>query len=121
MIYAATHPKRVQSLALANTTARFIVADDYRFGFSPELVDRNMNRIPQLWGSEEAASFEVPSKAHDPEFRRWYARYQRAAARPREVKSYMPMAHTLDVRNVLPSIRCPTLVLHRREGDVGSR
>jgi class 3 adenylate cyclase len=62
-------------------------------------------------------SFEVPSKQHDPDFRRWYARYQRAAARPRELASYMPMVHTLDVRNVLSSIRCPTLVLHRRDRD----
>jgi class 3 adenylate cyclase len=65
-------------------------------------------------------AFEVPSKQHDPGFRRWYARYQRAAVRPRELASYMPMVHTLDVRNVLSSVRCPTLVLHRRErGWVG--
>ena len=116
MIFAATHPDRVRTLALANTTARFVVADDYPVGFSREHADKNMSRLPQLWGSEEAVSFEVPSKAHDPEFRRWYARYQRAAARPREFASYMGMVHTLDVRKVLPSIRCPTLVLHRREG-----
>ena len=117
MIFAATHPDRVPALALANTSARYIVADDYTFGFVPEDIDKSMSRLTDRWGSEEAVSLMVPSKAHDPEFRRWYARYQRAAARPREVASYMPMVHTLDVRDVLPSIRCPTLVLHRRESD----
>ena len=121
MMFAATHPDRVRALALANTSARYIVADDYPIGLPAEQVDREMARIPEQWGTGEAVAFEVPSKQHDPDFRRWYARYQRAAARPRELASYMPMVHTLDVRNVLPSIRCPTLVLHRRErGWVGA-
>jgi class 3 adenylate cyclase len=117
MMFAATHPERLQALVLANTSARYIVADDYPIGLPAEQVDREMARIPEHWGTGEAVSFEVPSKQHDPDFRRWYARYQRAAARPRELASYMPMVHTLDVRNVLSSIRCPTLVLHRRDRD----
>ncbi len=120
MMFAATHPERVRALALANTSARYIVADDYPIGLPAEQVDREMARIPEHWGTGEAVVFDVPSKQHDPDFRRWYARYQRAAARPRELASYMPMVHTLDVRNVLSSIRCPTLVLHRRDrGWVG--
>jgi len=120
MMFAATHPERLQALVLANTSARYIVADDYPIGLPAEQVDREMARIPEHWGTGEAVSFEVPSKQHDPDFRRWYARYQRAAARPRELASYMPMVHTLDVRNVLSSIRCPTLILHRRDhGWVG--
>jgi class 3 adenylate cyclase len=120
LMFAATHPDRVRALALANTTARYVVADDYPIGLPAEQVDREMARIPENWGTGEAVAFDVPSKLHDPDFRRWYARYQRAAARPRELASYMPMVHTLDVRNVLSSIRCPTLILHRRDhGWVG--
>jgi class 3 adenylate cyclase len=115
MIFAATQPERVRALALANTTARFVVDYDYPIGLSAAELERRMSGIPENWGSEAAASREVPSRRHDPAFRHWYARYQRAAARPREVASYMPMVHTLDVRGVLSSIRCPTLVLHRRE------
>jgi class 3 adenylate cyclase len=115
MIFAAAHPDRAQALVLANTTSRFIVADDYPFGFSAEEIDASMRRLTDSWGSQEGVSLMVPSQAHDAEFRRWYARYQRAAARPREVASYMPMVHTLDVRDVFGSIRCPTLVLHRRD------
>lgn len=120
LMFAATRPDRVRALALANTTARYVVADDYPIGRPAEQVDREMARIAEQWGTGEAVAFEVPSKQHDLDFRRWYARYQRVAARPRELASYMPMVHTLDVRNVLSSIRCPTLVLHRRErGLVG--
>ncbi len=120
MIFAAMHPDRVRALALANTSARYVVADDYPIGLTAEQIDGFVGRIPDQWGTGEGVAHEVPSKQHDPDFRRWYARFQRAAARPRELVSYMPMVHTLDVRNVLPSIRCPTLVLHRRErGWVG--
>jgi class 3 adenylate cyclase len=120
LMFAATRPDRVRALALANTTARYVVADDYPIGLPADQVDREMARIAEQWGTGEAVAFEVPSKQHDLDFRRWYARYQRVAARPRELASYMPMVHTLDVRNVLSSIRCPTLVLHRRErGLVG--
>jgi len=115
MIFAATQPDRVHALALANTTARFVLGDDYPIGVPAAELERNMSHIPELWGTGEAVAYEVPSKQHDPEFRRWYARYQRSAARPRELAGYMPMVHTLDVRGVLGSIRCPTLVLHRRE------
>jgi class 3 adenylate cyclase len=119
-MFAATRPDRVRALALANTTARYVVAHDYPIGVPAENVDEQMARIAERWGTGEAVDFDVPSKQHDPAFRRWYARYQRVAARPRELASYMPMVHTLDVRNVLSSIRCPTLVLHRRErGLVG--
>ncbi|MGH7858940.1 MAG: alpha/beta fold hydrolase, partial [Candidatus Binatia bacterium] len=113
MIFAATHPERVSALVLANTTARFVASDDYPFAMSAAQVEDMMRRLGELWGTEDAAALAAPSKADDPEFRRWYARYQRAAARPRELSSYLPMAFTLDARSLLPSIRCPTLVLHR--------
>ncbi|MGH7804717.1 MAG: adenylate/guanylate cyclase domain-containing protein, partial [Candidatus Binatia bacterium] len=100
-------------LIVANTSARYVVADDYPIGFETEELEPLMQRLGELWGSEQSVELLAPSKADDPEFRRWFARYQRAAARPREFASYLPMAHLLDMRSLLPSIRCPTLVLQR--------
>ncbi len=39
ILYAAAHPERVDSLVLCNTTARYLVADDYPIGFTPEALD----------------------------------------------------------------------------------
>ncbi len=113
MFFAATHPDRIRALLLANTSARYLAAEDYPCGHSAEEVERTLRRLAELWGRDEAATLWSPSKADDPEFRRWLARYQRASARPREFTGYLPMSYSLDMRSILPSIRCPTLVLHR--------
>ncbi len=113
LFYAATHPERIRALVLANTTARYAVADDYPIGLTTAEIEAMMNRLGELWGREESVELLAPSKSDDPEFRRWFARYQRAAARPRELASYLPMSHLLDMRSLLPAIRCPTLVLQR--------
>jgi class 3 adenylate cyclase len=113
LFYAATHPERVRALILANTTARYAWAEDYPIGLRAEEIDRSMERLRELWGTEACVELIAPSQSGDPEFCRWLARYQRAAARPREFASYLPMTHLLDVRGLLPSIRCSTLVLQR--------
>jgi len=57
----------------------------------------------------------APSEADDPAFRSWLARYQRLGASPGEVIAQRRMVQNLDIRQVLPSIRTPTLVVHRRD------
>jgi class 3 adenylate cyclase len=50
---------------------------------------------------------------HDARFRRWFARYERLALGPRMVRAVVAADFDNDLRNVLPAIRVPTLVLHR--------
>ena len=45
ILYAAAHPERVDSLVLCNTTARYLIADDYPIGFTPEAT-RFRCRVP---------------------------------------------------------------------------
>ena len=47
---------------------------------------------------------------------RWWAQRMRAAATPSTVRALMEMNSLVDVRDTLPAVRVPTLVLHRR-GD----
>jgi hypothetical protein len=47
--------------------------------------------------------------------RRWWARRMRAGATPGTVRALMNMNDSVDVREVLPSVRVPTLVLHREQ------
>ena len=63
-------------------------------------------------GLEERA----PSVAGDPQFREWWATYLRMGASPGAAVALTQMNAEIDVRNVLPSIRVPTLVIHRK-GD----
>src|SRR5690606_25108196 len=51
--------------------------------------------------------------AHDPALRNWWASYLRMGASPGAAVALTEMNAEIDVRNVLPSVRVPTLVLHR--------
>jgi class 3 adenylate cyclase len=55
----------------------------------------------------------APSIAHDERYRRWFARYERLTMGPRAFTTMHAAYLERDLRGVLPSIRVPTLVLHR--------
>ena len=114
VLYAATHPHRVRGLLLFHTAARFLAADDYEFGMPSDFSDEMAEFMIQDWGSAsgEHLAMWVPSRADDPEFRRWVSRLMRATTTPSSVKRYMDGVITADVRDFLPSISVPTLVMH---------
>ncbi len=55
----------------------------------------------------------MPSKAEDEDFVRWWASFRRMSISPGAMLDLMRMNMEIDVRAVLPSIRVPTLVIHR--------
>jgi class 3 adenylate cyclase len=59
----------------------------------------------------------APSVAHDPQFRDSWARFLRRGSSPHGVEELLRMYLELDVRDVLPAISVPTLVMHRT-GDL---
>ena len=69
-----------------------------------------------LWGTGEMVSLFGPSRAMDPEFKAWWARLERFGGSPSAAVHLTRMNSEIDVRPILPSIRVPTLILHR-EGD----
>jgi class 3 adenylate cyclase len=97
--------------------ARSTAADDYPWAPLKEaLVEANEELISPLWG--QGATIEVfsPSLAADPRARELQARLERQAASPKRVQQLFQMFLDTDVRDALPLIQAPTLVLQRR-GD----
>ena len=113
MLFAATYPERTTALVLAHTAAKYVRADDYPHGLAPEVAERLLQTVEELWGTEGFVSIAAPSRAQDDGFRQRYGRYLRAAARPREAAAQLRNLLSSDVRHVLPLIHCPTLVLNR--------
>ena len=72
-----------------------------------------LERIAQDWGTGASLQAFAPTKASDERFRQWWARFERLGASPSAVLALQRMNSAIDVRHVLPSIRTPTLVLHR--------
>jgi class 3 adenylate cyclase len=112
-LLAATRPDRTAALILANTSARILASEDYP-GAPPSVAEAMIDRVEQTWGTEEQARMQVPSRASDERFRRWFARYTRSIAGPTAVRAYLRAMLDADARSILSSVHVPTLVLHRK-------
>lgn len=108
LLFAATYPERCAALALYGTYAHF-----FSYVLAPERFEAFVAGIDARWGSGASLSAFAPSKVGDERFTAWWARFERLGASPSAVISLMRMNTEIDVRHVLPSIRTPTLVLHR--------
>jgi class 3 adenylate cyclase len=116
IMLAASLPERVTALVLINSFARWLRADDYPIGMPPSTVDRLVDRYEQHWGvSADILDLTAPSVAHDRRFRDWYNRYQRLSMPRGAAAATYRWVTRLDVRSALPTIRVPTLVLHRTD------
>ena len=112
ILYAAAHPERVDSLVLCNTSARYLVADDYPIGFTPEALDLVVEFIRNYWGTTEFLSIAGSADEEEVARRDALAPLLRASVTPRTAAAqYDYLLRNLDVRPVLPLIRAPTLVL----------
>jgi pimeloyl-ACP methyl ester carboxylesterase len=67
ILFAAMHPEKVNSLVLVNTSARYLVGDDYPIGASPEQVDALVATMATQWGSPNLTRTTSPSLSEDPE------------------------------------------------------
>lgn len=82
-------------------------------GPSPDDRDKFIAALEQEWGGPFGIEERAPSRSGDPDFRRWWTTYLRMGASPGAAAALTRMNAEVDIRNVLPSIRVPTLVIHR--------
>ena len=108
--FAASHPERATALVLYGS---FTSSSQARL--PEEELRREEQTLLETWGrdaSAMAARF-APSMAGDRRFVEWFAGYSRASASPGAVITLRRMNRLIDLRDVLPAIATPTLVLHR--------
>ncbi len=114
-LFAASHPDRTQSLTMYATFARSVWAPDYDWAWSAEDRTARMDECVEHWGQGLVAGSVAGSRMRDPRFMEWAGRLERLAASPATIKRIFDLIGEFDVREVLPSIRVPTLVMHRRD------
>jgi len=115
ILLAAIHPELVSALILFNTTARYQEADDYPIGASTDAVDALVETITAGWGTPELTRLANPSMADDEDWVRITSKCIRASATPRTAAAQFNYILRNDVRQALPLIQVPTLVLHVSE------
>jgi class 3 adenylate cyclase/pimeloyl-ACP methyl ester carboxylesterase len=119
ILFAATYPERTWALVLSGSYARRLWAPDYPWGITDGDHAREVERDLRTWGDTERAVQFVQAIAPglDEESKRAQATLLRQSASPGAVAALRAMNGEIDVRDVLPTIRIPTLVLNRVDQD----
>jgi class 3 adenylate cyclase len=124
-VFAATYPERVQALILQNTWPRVVQAPDFPMGAPLEEWHRRVREARNHWGDREYQQREMrryfPALADDPAFEQWLVNHERLAASPGAAAWFMRVLMETDVREVLPSISVPTLMLAHGQYADGCR
>lgn len=113
-LFGATYPERTAGLVLVGGYARRLAAPDYPWGDPPDNREAFIDQTFRAWGGPVGLEARAPGKSKDAAFRDWWATYLRMGASPAAVVALMRMNDQIDVRDILPSIHVPTLVIHRR-------
>jgi pimeloyl-ACP methyl ester carboxylesterase len=110
MLFAATYPERVAGLVLFGT---------YACATGASVPQDNLaaaeREVREHWGTGRSLSSFAPSAANNPAAVASFAKFERLSASPSDVINLLRMNSEIDVQAILPSIRVPTLVIHRRD------
>lgn len=117
-LFAATYPERTQALVLYGSYAKRIRTDDYPWAPTREERHATAAELEAHWGENVDISRMWPGA--DPASTAWFQRMARASLSPGAARDLILMNSEADIRDVLPAVRCPTLVLHRT-GDLDAQ
>lgn len=107
LLFAATHPDRVERLALYGTYA----------GDPFDDRDLFVDGTRRAWGSGRITGALMPSWSSDSDLE-FLARFERQSATPEGAAALVRLAAGTDARSTLGSVHAPTLVLHRHADRV---
>jgi DNA-binding SARP family transcriptional activator/pimeloyl-ACP methyl ester carboxylesterase len=113
---AAEHPQRVAGLMLFGTAAKGSWAEDHPWAPKADAFGEWLESWTRGWGNATGIDTFAPSVAEDPSISAWWARLARQSVSPAMLRTVLDHARDTDMRALLPSIKTPTLVMHRK-GD----
>jgi pimeloyl-ACP methyl ester carboxylesterase len=115
-LFAATYPERTSALVLFHAFPRFVRSPELpwlepRAEYERRGEERVRHWCDREWLERQFFARIMPS-ATETELRAW-ARIFRLSVSPGSMAAYWRMNVDVDVSDVLPSIRVPTVVMHR--------
>lgn len=113
IMFAATYPNRTSQLILYGTMPKWVRSYDYPWALSRSQYDRWLENIIDNWGTPVSLRHFAPSQCDDKDFQAWWGKVLRQSATPGSVKGVLEALRDIDVREVLPHVHVPVLVLHR--------
>jgi class 3 adenylate cyclase len=116
ILFAATYPQRTRALILAGAEVKEAKTDDWPWGEATreefeEFIEPE--RLVSSWGKGLFLERFIPSRSGDEKLRAMLGRLQVQSATPSDASAFMRMAFDIDIREIVPSVNVPTLVIHR--------
>jgi class 3 adenylate cyclase/pimeloyl-ACP methyl ester carboxylesterase len=118
IMFAAMHPERVSALILLNTAARYCWAEDYAIGLQPDAINAMVQMIAEGWGTNDVTRIANPSVLDDLDLTRRISRMIRSSATPKTAAAQYAVTLRSDLRQVLPLVQLPTLVMHSTDNPL---
>lgn len=120
--FTAAFPDRVTALVLYGPLVKATRSDDYPWAATAEWWEEVAERFERIWGAPEYmradAAWRAPSEADNDAFVEWWGAFRRLGASPGAAADLARMNARIDVRDLLPSITVPTLVIARERDRV---
>jgi class 3 adenylate cyclase len=116
ILLAATHPDRCSHLIVWGSYARLVKGPDNPHGRDRHTIGAWGENLREHWGGPVAIEFFAPSWVGNPEAEDDWARLLRLGTSPKGASALVDLYRDLDVREALPLVSAPTLVMHSR-GD----
>ncbi|MFD2058892.1 alpha/beta fold hydrolase [Mesorhizobium calcicola] len=120
MLFAATYPERTAALVLNGAYARGRWSNDYPWARTAEQVEEDLTVVEREWGEPADMSNAAPSLMNDTVEREWFAANLRNSASPADAIALWRWGTEIDVRNILPAIHVPALIM-QTTGDRWAR
>jgi pimeloyl-ACP methyl ester carboxylesterase len=121
ILFAATYPERTRALVLCGAEVKEETTDDWPWGEDTRQgfeQSTDIDRVVERWGKGGGIDYFAPSRAGDERLRQFAGRLQVESASPHDAVAFMRMAFEIDIRDVVPSVNAPTLILHRTDDKV---
>jgi class 3 adenylate cyclase len=117
VLFSAAHPDRTRGLILIGSNVRILRSPDWPHGWTKERLEEFREGMED-WGQGGLIDLFLPSFSGDERAKRYFSRWQRMSASPSTARALLEANAQIDVRQVLPLVQVPTLVIHRTDEPV---
>jgi pimeloyl-ACP methyl ester carboxylesterase/DNA-binding CsgD family transcriptional regulator len=113
-LFAATYPERTAGIVIDGSYPSALRRPGYPWGGTEDQLEQALARRRETWGRVEGRHIDryAPTQVNNPEVERWWATFTQMSASPGDAVELLRMNTLIDIRDVLPAIRVPALIIH---------
>jgi class 3 adenylate cyclase len=112
LAFAADHPERTRAVIAFESAPRYSRSDQDDFGVESDVLSR-LAAANQAHDVDTQVAIVAPSRADEPGFKSWFRRFTRSGSSGYAFQTFMMMMMTVDIRDRLPAVQVPVLVMNK--------